>query len=223
MNFLNHKLEQYIDDHSGQEDEILHQLFRETHLKVMHPRMLSGWTQGQFLQMMSSLIQAESILEIGTYTGYSAICLARGMKDNGKLITIDIKEELQQIAQKYFEKAGLENKIDHRIANAVELIPQLKESFDLVFIDADKVNYPVYLDLVIDKIRPGGLLIADNVLWSGKVIEKLKVDDKDTPAVLEFNQKVQDHPQLQNVLLPLRDGLMIARKTKKILIENAFL
>lgn len=212
MNFLNDKLEQYIDDHSGQEDEILHQLYRETHLKVMHPRMLSGSAQGQFLQMMASLIQAESILEIGTYTGYSAICLARGMKENGKLITIDIKEELQQIAQKYFKKAGLNDKIDHRIANAVELIPQLEESFDLVFIDADKANYPVYLDLLIDKIRSGGILIADNVLWSGKVVEEVKPDDRDTPAVLEFNNKVQNHPLLQNVLLPLRDGLMVARK-----------
>jgi len=212
MNLLNEKLEKYIEDHSGQEDEVLYQLYRETHLKVMHPRMLSGSAQGQFLQMMAALIQAESILEIGTYTGYSAICLARGMKENGKLITIDIKEELQKIAEKYFEKAGLKDKIDHRIANAVELIPQLEETFDLVFIDADKDNYPLYLDLVIDKIRPGGLLIADNVLWSGKVVEELKVDDKDTPALIEFNQKVQNHPQLQNVLLPLRDGLMIARK-----------
>lgn len=212
MNLLNDKLEKYIQDHSGQEDEILHQLYRETHLKVMHPRMLSGSVQGQFLQMMASLIQAECILEIGTYTGYSAICLARGMKEKGKLITIDIKEELQQIAQKYFVKAGLSHKIDHRIANAVELIPQLEERFDLVFIDADKENYPVYLDLVVDKIRPGGLLIADNVLWSGKVVEELQADDVDTPAVLEFNKKVQEHPRLQNVLIPLRDGLMIARK-----------
>jgi len=212
MNLLNDKLEKYIEDHSGQEDEILHQLYRETHLKVMHPRMLSGSAQGQFLQMMAALIQAESILEIGTYTGYSAICLARGMKENGKLITIDIKEELQQIAQKYFKKAGLNDKIDHRIANAVELIPQLEESFDLVFIDADKTNYPVYLDLVVDKIRPGGILIADNVLWSGKVVEEVKPEDRDTPAVLEFNRKVQEHPQLQNVLLPLRDGLMLVQK-----------
>lgn len=212
MNLLNDKLEKYIENHSGQEDEILHQLYRETHLKVMHPRMLSGWTQGQLLQMMASLIQAENILEIGTYTGYSAICLARGMKENGKLITIDIKEELQQIAQKYFEKAGLKGKIDHRIANAVELIPQLEKTFDLVFMDADKDNYPVYLNLVVDKIRPGGLLIADNVLWSGKVVEQVKPDDKDTPAILEFNKKVQAHPQLQNVLIPLRDGLMMARK-----------
>jgi predicted O-methyltransferase YrrM len=212
MNFLDEKLEQYINDHSGHEDEILHQLYRETHLKVMHPRMLSGWTQGQFLQMISSLIQAESILEIGTYTGYSAICLARGLKENGKLITIDIKEELRDIAQKYFDKAGLKDKIVHRIANAVDLIPQLEETFDLVFIDADKANYPAYLDLVVDKIRSGGILIADNVLWSGKVVEEIKPDDRDTPAVLEFNQKVQDHPLLQNVLIPLRDGIMMARK-----------
>lgn len=212
MNFLDDKLEQYIDDHSGKEDEVLYQLYRETHLKVMHPRMLSGWTQGQFLQMLASMIHAESILEIGTYTGYSAICLARGMKEEGQLITIDIKEELESIAKKYFLKAGLDKKIEQRIGDALEIIPSLNQHFDLVFIDADKQNYPVYLDLVIDKIKPGGLLIADNVLWSGKVVEELKPDDKDTPAVLEFNRKVQDHPQLQNVLLPLRDGLMIARK-----------
>jgi len=212
MNFLNDQLYKYIEDHSGKEDEILHQLFRETHLKIMHPRMLSGWTQGQFLQMMASLIQAENILEIGTYTGYSAICLARGLKENGQLITIDIKEELYDFAHKYFVKAGLENRIKQHIGNAIEIIPQLKQTFDLVFIDADKDNYPQYLDLVMDKIRPGGLIIADNVLWSGKVIEEIKEDDRDTPAVIEFNKKVQNHPQLQNVLVPLRDGLMIARK-----------
>lgn len=212
MNFLNDQLYKYIEDHSGKEDEILHQLFRETHLKVMHPRMLSGWTQGQFLQMMASLIQAENILEIGTYTGYSAICLARGLKEKGQLITIDIKEELYDFAHKYFVKAGLENRIKQHIGNAIEIIPQLKQTFDLVFIDADKDNYPQYLDLVMDKIRPGGLIIADNVLWSGKVIEEVKEDDRDTPAVIEFNKKVQNHPQLQNVLVPLRDGLMIARK-----------
>jgi predicted O-methyltransferase YrrM len=212
MNFLDDKLEQYIENHSGKEDEVLYQLYRETHLKVMHPRMLSGWTQGQFLQMLASMIQAESILEIGTYTGYSAICLARGMKEEGQLITIDIKEELESIAKKYFRKAGLDKKIEQRIGDALEIIPSLNQQFDLVFIDADKQNYPVYLDLVIDKIKSGGLLIADNVLWSGKVVEELKHDDRDTPAVLKFNKKVQDHPQLQNVLLPLRDGLMLAQK-----------
>lgn len=212
MIILNDKLDNYIDQHSGIEDEILQQLYRETHLKIMHPRMLSGWTQGQFLQMLASMIGAAHILEIGTYTGYSAICLARGLKENGQLITIDVKEELYDFAHKYFVKAGLENKITQYIANAVELIPQLEETFDMVFIDADKNNYPIYFDLVIDKIRPGGLLIADNVLWSGKVVEEVTEDDKDTPALLEFNQKVQQHPRLQNVLIPLRDGLMIARK-----------
>jgi len=133
MKFLSKELEKYIEDHSGQEDEILHQLYRETHIKVLHPRMLSGWTQGQFLQMMASMVQAESILEIGTYTGYSAICLARGMKETGKLITIDIKEELWQIAQKYFDMAGLADKIEHYIANAIEFVPQLDRTFDLVF------------------------------------------------------------------------------------------
>lgn len=214
MIFFDKKLDNYIEAHSGCEDDILHQLYRETHLKVMHPRMLSGWAQGQFLQMMASITQAKNILEIGTYTGYSAICLARGMKENGRLITIEINEELKELAQKYFLKAGVASKIEMHIDNASNLIPKLDQTFDLVYIDADKENYPLYLDLVIEKIQAGGLLIADNVLWSGKVVEEPMENDKDTPGIVAFNKKVQEHKQLQNVLIPLRDGLMLARKTQ---------
>jgi len=212
MNLLPEPIEKYINNHSSQEDEILYALYRETHLKIDHPRMLSGAVQGQYLQMMAQLMNAQNILEIGTYTGYSAICLARGMKAKGMLHTIDIKEELYDIAHRYFVKAGLDHLITQHIGNALDIIPQLAVSFDLVFIDADKNNYPKYLDLVIDKLKTGGLIIADNVLWSGKVLEKIEKEDKDTPGVLEFNQKVQNDPRLENVLIPLRDGLMLARK-----------
>lgn len=212
MNLLPEAIDEYINDHSSQEDEILHALYRETHLKIDHPRMLSGAVQGQYLQMMAQLMNAQNILEIGTYTGYSAICLARGMKADGMLHTIDNKEELFEIAHRYFVKAGLDHLITQHIGNALDIIPQLEFTFDLVFIDADKNNYPKYLDLVIDKLKPGGLIIADNVLWSGKILEKIQKEDKDTPGVLEFNQKVQKDPRLENVLIPLRDGLMLARK-----------
>lgn len=212
MNLLSEPIEKYIFDHSSPEDEILYALYRETHLKIDHPRMLSGSVQGRFLQMMAQLINAQSILEIGTYTGYSAICLARGMKADGRLHTIDIKEELFEIAHKYFIKAGLENQITQHIGNALDIIPKLDMDFDLVFIDADKNHYPQYLDLIMDKLNSGGLIIADNVLWSGKVIEEIQQEDKDTPGVIEFNKKVQNDSRLENVLLPLRDGLMLARK-----------
>lgn len=212
MNLLSESIEKYIDHHSSPEDEILYALYRETNVKIDHPRMLSGAVQGQFLKMMAQIMQAKSILEIGTYTGYSAICLARGMRSDGMLHTIDIKEELFDIAHKYIVKAGLEDRVTQHIGDALDIIPTLDEAFDLVFIDADKNNYPLYLDLVIDKLNAGGLIIADNVLWSGKVVEKIQNEDKDTPGVLEFNKKVQNDERLENVLLPLRDGLMLARK-----------
>lgn len=212
MNLLPDSIENYINDHSSQEDQLLYELYRETNLKTTHPRMLSGSVQGQFLQMLAQLIHAESILEIGTFTGYSAICLARGMKSTGKLHTIDIKEEFSDIANKYIQKAGLENQIIKHIGNALDIIPQIDKKFDLVFIDADKVNYTKYFELVADRMNTGGLLIADNVLWSGKVVEKLKTADKDTRGVLEFNKRIQEDDRFENTLLPLRDGLMLARK-----------
>lgn len=212
MILLPESIENYIEEHSSKEDEILHQLYRETHLKIMHPRMLSGAVQGQFLQMLAAVSNAKSILEIGTYTGYSAICLGRGMSKHGHIDTIDIKEELFEMALKYFIKAGLDQKITQHIGNAIDIIPKMNKRFDLIFIDADKNNYPHYFDLVIDLLEEGGLLIADNVLWSGKVVEDLAQDDLDTKGLLEFNKKVSAHPQLQKVLIPLRDGLMLARK-----------
>jgi caffeoyl-CoA O-methyltransferase len=212
MNLLPNKIESYISDHSTKEDEILYELYRETHLTIMHPRMLSGAIQGQYLQMMAALISAKSILEIGTYTGYSAICMARGMSKDGILHTIDIKEELYDIAHKYFVKAGLEDKIIQHIGNALDIIPNLDESFDLVFIDADKYNYCNYYNLLIEKLRPGGLIIADNVLWAGKVVEEVQENDADTQGLVEFNDLVQNDERVENIILPLRDGLMLIRK-----------
>lgn len=212
MNLLPDSIENYINDHSSKEDQLLYELYRETNLKTTHPRMLSGAVQGQFLQMMASLTNAANILEIGTFTGYSAICLVRGMKSNGKLHTIDVKEEFSDIANKYIQKAGLENQITQHIGDALNIIPTIDEKFDLIFIDADKVNYPKYFELVADKMKTGGLLIADNVLWSGKVVKPLKSEDKDTRGVLEFNKMIQEDDRFENTLLPLRDGLMLARK-----------
>ncbi len=212
MNILSPEIKKYISEHSYPEDGVLYELYRETNLKIMHPRMLSGAAQGQFLQLLASLSSAHSILEIGTYTGYSAICLARGMKKDGLLHTIDIKEELFDIAAKYFKKAGLQNKITQHTGDALKIIPTLTQHFDIIFIDADKKNYPRYFDLCIEKLKPGGLLIADNVLWNGKVIENPLPTDADTQGVLNYNKKVQNCEKLENVLLPLRDGLMLARK-----------
>ena len=212
MKLLPTALEEYIDDHSSSEDPILYDLYRETHLTISHPRMLSGASQGVYLKMMASIISAKSILEIGTYTGYSAICLARGMDDNGMLHTIDIKEELFDIAQKYIHKAELQDKIKQHIGDALEVIPQIEGSFDLVFIDADKMNYSNYYELIIDRLQSGGLIIADNVLWAGKVIEEVLDSDADTKGIIAFNKMVQEDDRVENVILPLRDGLMLVRK-----------
>jgi len=173
---------------------------------------LSGHFQGRLLSMLVHMMRPRRILEIGTYTGYSALCLAEGLADDGLLITLDKNEELEDIARAAWQQSTYAQKIDLRLGDATKLIPEIDEVFDLVFIDADKQNYSVYFDLVIDKVRPGGLMLADNVLWSGKVVEPLKASDKDTPAVLAFNQKVQDDPRVENVLLPVRDGLMMIRK-----------
>jgi predicted O-methyltransferase YrrM len=174
--------------------------------------MLSGQLQGRMLSMLSHMIQPKRILEIGTYTGYSAICMAEGMQEDGKLITLDINEELEVMVRGYFEKAGLTQKIDYRIGNAMELIPEIDETFDLVFIDADKKNYTNYFNLVFEKVRPGGFIIGDNVLWSGKVVQTEKKTDKDTQAILDFNRFVHEDDRVENVLFPVRDGLMVIRK-----------
>lgn len=210
MDFLPQDLEKYVEDHTSSESELLKKITRDTHAKVLMPRMLSGHVQGRFLSMISHSMTPKNILEVGTFTGYSAICLAEGLHRDGKLVTIDVNEELESRVRNYFEEAGLNHKIDYRIGNAAQIIPSLNLVFDLVFIDADKENYSKYYDLVFDKVRSGGLILADNVLWNGKVTKPKP--DKDTRALLEFNQKVKDDPRVENLLLPLRDGIMMIRK-----------
>ena len=206
------ELEKYILNHIEPEDEILRELDRETHLNVLGSRMISGHLQGVVLTMLSKMIQPERILEIGTFTGYSAICLARGLKSGGKLITIEIDDELEAIARKYFEKAGLQNKIEHKIGPALDLIPLLEAPFDLVFIDAHKPEYPAYYKLVFDKVKAGGYIIADNTLWNGKVTGVAASDDFQTQGILAFNELIKNDSRVEKVILPLRDGMTIIRK-----------
>ncbi len=210
MEFIDPKIQEYAEAHSSPESDVLQQLNRDTHAKVLMPRMLSGHLQGRALSMFSRMIRPIHILEIGTYTGYSAICMAEGLHPDGFIHTIDINEELEPMVKKAIEAAGYQDNIVQLIGNALEIIPTLDYQWDLVFIDADKINYARYYDLVIENVRPGGFIIADNVLWSGKVIAE-KVD-KDTAALLEFNRRVQDDPRVMNVLLPVRDGLMVVQK-----------
>ncbi len=207
MNFLSEELERYIEAHTGAETDLLKKINRDTQANVLMPRMLSGQVQGRFLSMASKMIRPKNILEIGTYTGYSAICLAEGLQADGKLITLDINEELEIRVRNYFEESGLTNQIDYRIGDARKMIPALTETFDLVFIDADKENYSLYFDLVIDKVSLGGIILADNVMWSGKVVAPNP--DKDTKAILDFNMKIQNDNRVENILLPLRDGMMM--------------
>ncbi len=210
MEFIDEKLSMYSEAFSEPESELLKALNRETNLKVNQPRMLSGHIQGRLLSFLSKMQQPELILEIGTYTGYSALCLAEGLKENGKLITIDPNEETNAFAQKYFNCSPLKDKIELLTGQAVSIIPTINKQIDLVFIDADKKNYAVYFDLVIDKVKKGGLIIADNVLWSGKVLETEM--DKDTRAIHDFNKKVSEDTRIETLLLPVRDGLMLMRK-----------
>lgn len=210
MEFIAEDLLDYCENFTEKESDLLKQLNRETHLKIGSPRMLSGHLQGRFLSFLSRLVQPSLILEIGTYTGYSALCLAEGLKENGKLITIDPNEETNHFAKQFIERSEFKNKIQFISNVAQEVIPQLHQHFDLVFIDADKKNYGVYFDLVIDKVNTGGLIIADNVLWSGKILEGKK--DTDTQAIHDFNQKIAHDQRVSNVLLPVRDGLMVMRK-----------
>ncbi len=213
MEFIDPALLAYCETHTSEEDPLLKKITRETQAKVLMPRMLSGHLQGKMLELFTKMIQPQTILEIGTYTGYSGVCLARGLKKGGKLITLDINDELETMVRGFFEESGLLDQIDYRLGNALEIIPTLSGPFDLVFIDADKFNNATYFDLIIDKVRPGGIILADNVLWSGKVLvaEGQKVD-KDTKAILDFNAKIQNDPRVENVLLPIRDGIMMARK-----------
>lgn len=213
MDFLADLIQEYSETHSSPESPLLQKISRETHLEVLNPRMLSGHLQGRILAFFSKMMRPRHILEIGTYTGYSAICLAEGLSEGGKLYTIEANEELEKRVKGYFKEAQLEDKIDFRIGKALDIIPQIDVTLDLVFIDADKPNYGNYFDLVINKVRQGGLILADNVLWSGKVVQEAEdKKDKSTGALKIFNQKVQTDPRVENLLLPLRDGLMIAIK-----------
>lgn len=212
MDFIDSKIQKYSEDHTSQQSELLRSIERDTHANVLLPRMLSGHVQGRILSMFSKMIKPSRVLEIGTYTGYSALCLAEGLSKGGKIITIDINEELKNRTQGFFDKSIYKEAIDFRIGKALEIIPELNESFDLVFIDADKDNYINYYQQVIDKVNRGGVIIADNVLWSGKVTEPNQKGDKDTPALKEFNDNIQNDSRVENVLFPVRDGLMVIRK-----------
>jgi predicted O-methyltransferase YrrM len=212
MDFLPEELAQFITSNTEKEPEILAELNHDTWEKVLIPRMLSGHFQGRVLSMLSHMINPLTVLEIGTYTGYSAICFAEGLQKGGKIYTIDINEELESMVNKYIEKSNLKDTIINKVGNAIEIIPAINETFDLVFIDADKSNYANYYDLVFDKVNTGGYLIADNVLWSGKVTEPKKSLDKDTVALIDFCDKVTKDDRVQNVLFPIRDGLMVVRK-----------
>ncbi len=210
MEFIPESIDDYCRAHTSPESALLKKINRDTHAEVLMPRMVSGHLQGRFLSLISKMIKPQRILEIGTYTGYSAICLAEGLNPTGKLITIDINEELETRVRGYFKEADIESQIDYRIGDAAAIIPALNETFDLVFIDADKENYQRYYDLMFDKVATGGFIMADNVLWSGKVVGEKK--DKDTRAIMAFNDFVANDPRVENMLLPLRDGIMLARK-----------
>lgn len=205
-------IDAYILSHIDDEDKVLTELDRETNLNVLGARMISGHLQGQVLSMLSNMIQPKYILELGTFTGYSAICLAKGMQEDGKLITIEIDDELETLAQKYFTKAGISHKVEQYIGSALDIIPKLDESFDLCFLDADKREYVQYYELLIDKMKSGSYIIADNTLWSGKVLEPPKADDHQTKGILEFNTLVKNDSRVEKVILPLRDGMTVIRK-----------
>lgn len=212
MEFINPELSHYCETHSSEESEILKKLNRETHLKVVSPRMLSGHLQGRFLSFISRLQKPELIVEIGTYTGYSALCLAEGLANNGKLISIDVNEETSAFAKSFIQQTEYASQIELVLADAKDYIPTISSAIDLVFIDADKKNYLNYFHLVIDKLKPGGLIIADNVLWSGKITMPESAMDRETLALHQFNTLVQQDARVENILLPIRDGLMVVRK-----------
>lgn len=202
----------YILDHTSKPDDLLLELERQTHLKILRPQMVSGTLQGKVLEMLSCMIKPQNILELGTFTGYSALCLAKGLQANGKLITIDINDELEDFARSFINRSKYKEQIELVIGDAINIIPDLKENFDLVFIDADKREYPKYYELVLNKVKPGGFIIADDVLWYGKVNEEISDNDLYTKGLLEFNKRVQDDDRVENVVFPIRDGLMIIKK-----------
>jgi predicted O-methyltransferase YrrM len=210
MHFFPEVIEKYVEAHTKQPSPVLQELERETYAKIHMPQMVSGHVQGRFLSMISKLMQPMQVLEIGTFTGYSALCLAEGLKPGGIVYTIDVNEELETMVRSFIEKAGAPDKVKYMIGNAVEIIPTLDVTFDLVFIDADKENYLRYYHLVFEKVRSGGVILADNVLWSGKVTEETK--DEETKALVAFSEKVQRDERVENILLSIRDGLMMIRK-----------
>ncbi|MFL9845698.1 O-methyltransferase [Flavobacterium rhizosphaerae] len=211
MHFISEELENYAASHSENEPELLAALNRETLQKILQPRMISGHFQGRVLSMLSKLVRPLHILEIGTYTGYATLCLAEGLQDNGTLDTIDHNEELYDFQKKYFEKSAYNNQIIQHLGNALDIIVTLDKKFDLVFIDADKPNYPNYWNIIVPLMNKGGIILSDNVLWSGKVLEPLKPNDLSTKALLEYNQMIKEDPRVETVLLPIRDGLTVSR------------
>jgi predicted O-methyltransferase YrrM len=212
FDLIDHKIQHYCDEHTSDEDRILYELYRETNLKILRPRMLSCKSQGTFLKMISRLVRPKRILELGTYTGYSTICLADGLQPDGKIYTIEKNPELKDIIEKYFQKSDINDKTNLLVGNALELIPTLDETWDLIFIDADKTNYINYYKLLIPALSPNGIMLVDNVLWSGKIVEEIKPNDKDTQAILAFNDFVQQDERVINMILPFRDGMMMIER-----------
>ncbi|TAI46788.1 O-methyltransferase [Flagellimonas allohymeniacidonis] len=211
MHFLSPILENYIEEHSQEEPKLLRELTRETHLKAVRPRMITGHFQGRVLSMISKIIAPKKILEIGTYTGYSALCLAEGLQKNGALHTIEINEELLELQRKYFERSPYGSQIVQHIGDALQIVPELDEVFDLVFIDAQKVSYDAFFEAALQKTKAGSIILSDNVLWSGKVVEPIEKSDKATEALVRYNEKLKKDPRVETVLLPIRDGLTLSR------------
>ncbi len=211
MNDWSQRLDEYLEQHTTPMDEVLAELYRDTFLHQMNPRMMSGPVQGRLLQFLCQMLKPKRVLEIGTYTGFASICIARGLPEGGRLVTIEADEEYEGVIRRYLSKARVENRVALMIGDAKTVIPTLPDTFDLVFIDADKISYSKYFDLVIDKVVPGGFILADNVLWDGKVLN-VQAKERDTQAMQAFNDKVQNDPRVENVLLPIRDGLMMIRK-----------
>ena len=213
MKYINNeKLDEYLINHSEKEPELLRSLNRETNLKVLQPRMISGAYQGRLLSLISKIINPKKILEIGTFTGYSTLCLAEGLDKNGQIHTIDVNEELYDIQRKYFKKSPFNDNITQHLGNALYIIPKLDQEFDLIFLDADKINYPKYLELLINKLKKGGVLLSDNVLWDCKVLNEIPQNDISTKAIVEYNRLLNNKLEMDSVILPIRDGITISRK-----------
>ncbi|MBO4739879.1 MAG: O-methyltransferase [Bacteroidales bacterium] len=215
FDLIEREIQDYCEAHTSEESDVLYRLYRETNLKVMQPRMLSCKNQGTFLEMISRLCHPKRILELGTYTGYSAICLAQGLADDGMLFTIEKKIELENIIRKYIHEAGLTDKIKVLFGNAMDIVPSLDQTWDLIFIDADKINYLNYYNLLIDRLSENGVILADNVLWSKKVVDATQDHDRDTIALRQFNDYIQQDKRVKNMILPFRDGIMMIEKVKK--------